>query len=101
MLRLIAKLEGFLGIAQLLTRLAKRNTSAPSQILLSSLMQDIEILRACMQVAASKGYRAAGGTWAPLSHAYRVHSIEASDRAERTMEGLLTSTAHGAAARRT
>jgi hypothetical protein len=34
-----------------------------------------------------------GGTWAPLlSPAYRVHSIEASDRAERTMEGLLTST---------
>jgi aromatic ring hydroxylase len=34
-----------------------------------------------------------GGTWAPrLSSAYRVHSIEASDRAERTMEGLLTST---------
>ena len=28
MLRLITKLEGFLGIAQLLTRLAKRNTSA-------------------------------------------------------------------------
>jgi aromatic ring hydroxylase len=27
-----------------------------------------------------------------LSPAYRVHSIEASDRAERTMEGLLTST---------
>src|SRR5262249_15375791 len=64
-----------------------------SQILLSSLMQDIEILRACMQVATSQGYRASGGTWAPLlSPAYRIHSIEASDRAERTMEGLLTST---------
>jgi len=60
---------------------------------LSSLIKDIEILRASMEVAESKGYRAAGGTWAPLlSHAYRVHSIEASDRAERTMEGLLTST---------
>jgi aromatic ring hydroxylase len=56
-------------------------------------MQDIEILRACMEVAAARGYRAGGGTWAPLlSPAYRVHSIEASDRAERTMEGLLTST---------
>jgi aromatic ring hydroxylase len=56
-------------------------------------MQDIEILRCCIQVAESKGYRAGGGTWAPLlSAAYRVHSIEASDRAERTMEGLLTST---------
>jgi aromatic ring hydroxylase len=46
-----------------------------------------------MQVATSQGYRASGGTWAPLlSPAYRIHSIEASDRAERTMEGLLTST---------
>jgi len=56
-------------------------------------MQDIEILRSCIQVAESKGYLSGGGTWAPrLSAAYRVHSIEASDRAERTMEGLLTST---------
>ncbi|MBM4261278.1 MAG: hypothetical protein FJ145_07525 [Deltaproteobacteria bacterium] len=93
MLRLITKLEAFLGVAQLLTEIAKRNTTAPSQILLSSLMQDIEILRCCMKVAEETGYRSAGGTWAPtLSAAYRVHSIEASDRAERTMEGLLTST---------
>jgi 4-hydroxyphenylacetate 3-monooxygenase oxygenase component len=93
MVRLITKLEGFLGVAQLLTEYAGRNKSPGSQILLSSLMQDIEILRSCMQVAESRGYMSPGGTWAPrLSAAYRVHSIEASDRAERTMEGLLTST---------
>ena len=93
MLRLIVKLEAFLGVAQLLTQYAKRNSTAAGQILLSSMMQDIEILRCCMQVAEAKGYRAEGGTWAPLlSAAYRIHSIEASDRAERTMEGLLTST---------
>jgi aromatic ring hydroxylase len=93
MLRLVTKLEAFLGVAQILTQYAKRNSSPPSQIMLSSLMQDIEILRSCIQVGESKGYRAGGGTWAPLlSAAYRVHSIEASDRAERTMEGLLTST---------
>jgi len=57
------------------------------------LIQDVEILRSCIQVGESRGYRAGGGTWAPLlSAAYRVHSIEASDRAERTMEALLTST---------
>jgi aromatic ring hydroxylase len=55
-------------------------------------MQDIEILRCCIQVAESRGYMSPGGTWAPLlSAAYRVRSIEASDGAERTMEGLLTS----------
>ncbi len=91
MLRLITKLEGFLGVAQLLTRLAKRNTSASSQILLSSLMQDIEILRACVQVAGSNGYSAGGGTWAPLlSPAYRVHSIEAS--IDRYFRGGATTT---------
>jgi aromatic ring hydroxylase len=93
MVRIITKLEGFLGVAQLLTEWGGRNKSASSQILLSSLMQDIEILRSCMQIAAAYGYRSPGGTWAPrLSPAYRIHSIEASDRAERTMEVLLTST---------
>ncbi len=93
MVRLICKLEGFLGVAQLLTQYSGRNKSTSSQILLSSLMQDIEILRSCIRVAEANGYLSGGGTWAPLlSAAYRVHSIEASDRAERTMEGLLTST---------
>ena len=93
MLRLVTKLEGFLGVAQLLTQYGGRNKSPSSQILLSSLMQDIEILRSCIHVAEDNGYMSPGGTWTPrLSAAYRIHSIEASDRAERTMEGLLTST---------
>jgi 4-hydroxyphenylacetate 3-monooxygenase len=93
MVRLITKLEGFLGVAQLLTEYAGRNKSPAAQIMLSSLMQDIEILRSCIQVSEARGYMSPGGSWSPrLSAAYRVHSIEASDRAERTMEGLLTST---------
>jgi len=93
MTRLITKLEAFLGVAQLLTQWGGRNKSASSQLLQSSLMQDIEILRSCMRVAEANGYQTPGGSWAPrLSAAYRIHSIEASDRAERTMEGLLTST---------
>jgi 4-hydroxyphenylacetate 3-monooxygenase oxygenase component len=93
MTRLITKLEAFLGVAQLLTQWAGRNKSASSQMLLSSLMQDIEILRSCLRVAEANGFHTPRGHWAPrLSSAYRIHSIEASDRAERTMEGLLTST---------
>jgi 4-hydroxyphenylacetate 3-monooxygenase/anthranilate 3-monooxygenase (FAD)/4-hydroxyphenylacetate 3-monooxygenase len=93
MLRLVTKLEGFLGIAQLLTQYAKRQSTVSAQLLLSSLMQDIEVLRSCIQAGEQRGYRSPAGTWAPLlSPAYRVHSIEASDRAERTLEGLLTST---------
>ena len=45
MLRLITKLEAFLGVAQLLSQYGRRDKSASSQILLSNLMQDIEILR--------------------------------------------------------
>lgn len=93
MLRLLTKLEGFLGVAQLLTRYSGRDKSPSTQILLSGLMQDIEILRAGIQVGEARGYVSPGGTWTPLlSAAIRVHSIEASDRAERTMEALLTST---------
>jgi aromatic ring hydroxylase len=93
MLRLIAKLESFLGVAQLLTQWSARNKSPSSQMLLASLIQDIELLRACMQAAELNAYRSPAGTWTPrLSAAYRVHSIEASDRAEKTMEALLTST---------
>ena len=93
MLRLVTKLEAFLGVAQLLTQYAKRQSTVSSQLLLSSLMQDIEILRSCIRVGELNGFMSPGGTWTPaLSPAYRVHSIEASDRAERTMEGLLTST---------
>jgi aromatic ring hydroxylase len=66
MLRLITKLEAFLGVAQLLSRYGRRDRSAASQTLLSSLMLDIEILRCCIQVAESTGYMSPGGTWVPL-----------------------------------
>jgi aromatic ring hydroxylase len=48
MLRLITKLEAFLGVAQLLSQYGRRDRSASAQVLLSSLMQDIEILRCCL-----------------------------------------------------
>jgi 4-hydroxyphenylacetate 3-monooxygenase oxygenase component len=93
MTRLVIKLEAFLGVAQLLTQWSGRDKSAAAQMRLSSLMQDIEMLRSCLRVAEADGFRTPGGHWAPrLSSAYRIHSIEASDRAERTMEDLLTST---------
>lgn len=51
-----SKLEAFLGVAQLLSQYGRRDKSASSQILLSNLMQDIEILRCCIQVVESRGY---------------------------------------------
>src|SRR5580765_3338906 len=66
MLRLVTKLEGFLGVAHLLTQDAKQQSSAVTQQVLAGLMQDIEILRSCIQVGEAKGYMSPGGTWAPL-----------------------------------
>jgi len=92
MVRLITKLETFLGVAQLLTEWSGRNTSEKAQILLATFIQDIEILRACIEVSEAKAYRTQAGFWTPrLSPAYRIHSIEASDRADRNLESLLTS----------
>lgn len=93
MVRLITKLETFLGVAQLLTEWSGRQGNPNSQIYLAQMIQDIEILRACIQVAEAKGFRTKGGLWAPLlGPAYRVYSIEACDRAQRNLEKLLTST---------
>lgn len=92
MVRIITKLETFLGVGQLLTEWSGRHKSEKSQIVLGTFIQDIEILKACIEVAEAKGYRSKAGFWLPaLSPAYRVHSIDASDRAERNMEILLTS----------
>lgn len=90
--RLVVKLETFLGVSQLLTSYAKRDRSPSAQLLFASLMQDIQILRACLQAAEANAFRTDGGLWAPLMRGgYRLHAIEASDRAYRTMQDLLTS----------
>ncbi len=92
MVRLITKLETFLGVAQLLTEWSGRHKTPGSEIGLATFIKDLEIQRDCVEMAEHRGYRTAAGLWAPLlSPSYRVHSIEASDRAERNMEDLLTS----------
>ena len=92
MVRLITKLETFLGVAQLLTEWSGRHKAPHSQIRLAAFIQDLEILRDCVEMAENRAHRTAGGHWAPLlSPSYRVYSIEASDRAEHNMESLLTS----------
>lgn len=93
MVRLIVRLEMFLGTAQLLARWAHRDTSAAAQQLLANFIADIDVLRACVQAAEANAYRTEGGLWAPaISHGYRLYAIEASDRAQRTLQDLLTST---------
>ena len=93
MVRLITKLETFLGVGQLLTRMVRPAPDAPTRRY--GWRPSSRTWRSCATAWRSRRtgpYRTAGGFWAPLlSPSYRVHSIEASDRAERNMESLLTS----------
>src|SRR5919199_309129 len=86
--RLLTKLRFYVGVAQLLSEWSGREP----RTLLGRLVQDLEILRACLVAAEAEGYRKPSGLWAPrLNEAHRLHGIEASDRAEQLMEQLLTS----------
>lgn len=92
MIRLIVKLEMFLGVTQLLTRWSNRQGNPAAQALLATFMQDIQVLRACIGAAEANALRTEGGLLAPLiATGYRLYGIDASDRAERTVQDLLTS----------
>jgi 4-hydroxyphenylacetate 3-monooxygenase/anthranilate 3-monooxygenase (FAD)/4-hydroxyphenylacetate 3-monooxygenase len=86
--RLLTKLRFYVGVAELLTQWSGRD----ARLLLGRLLQDVEILRACLLAAEAEGYPKPSGLWAPrLNEAHRLHGIEASDRAELLLEQLLTS----------
>lgn len=92
MVRLVVRLESFLGVAQLLGRWAKRDKSPESQELLAHFIQDIQVLRACLLAAEEQAVRTESGYLQPVvAGGYRLYSIEASDRAALAMQQLLTS----------
>jgi 4-hydroxyphenylacetate 3-monooxygenase/anthranilate 3-monooxygenase (FAD)/4-hydroxyphenylacetate 3-monooxygenase len=90
--RLLTKLRFCVGVAQLVSEWSGRDANPGTRVLLGRLLQDTEILRACLVAAEAEGYRKPSGLWAPrLNEAHRLHGIEASDRAEQLMEQILTS----------
>jgi 4-hydroxyphenylacetate 3-monooxygenase/anthranilate 3-monooxygenase (FAD)/4-hydroxyphenylacetate 3-monooxygenase len=90
--RLLSKLEAFVGVADLLTQWSGRSQEPQSQALLGQLIADAEILRACLHTAETDLVQTKAGYYAArMSVAYRLHGIDASDRAERILEDLLTS----------
>lgn len=93
LIRLISKLELFVAVADVLTQWAGRDRAREEQVRIGQLVADIQVLRACLQAAEANAYRTSSGLLAPrMSPAYRLHGIEASDRAERLLEEILTST---------
>ncbi len=91
LLRLLVRLEVFAGVALLLAEWSGNSGPAATERL-GRLVQEVEVLRACVGEAERNAYRTEAGFWAPrLSEAYRLQGIEAADRAVRTMQDLLTS----------
>jgi aromatic ring hydroxylase len=92
LLRLLSRLELFVGVAELLTCWSGTSGNQSTQVLIGRLIEDVEVQRACLQVAEANAYRTPGGLLAPrMNEAYRLHGIEASDRAMRTLQDVLTS----------
>jgi len=92
LIRLLTRLEVFVGVASLLTEWSGRDKDRAEQVRIGQLIADAEVLRACLQTAEREAYPTRGGFLAPrTSPAHRLHGIEASDRADRLLEDILTS----------
>ena len=91
LVRLAVKLDVFIGLADLLSQWAGRKDRG-MQVAIGQLVADREILLACLRTAETDATRTAAGFLAPrLNRAYRVHGIEAADRAVRLLQDVLTS----------
>src|SRR5262249_36780793 len=74
LIRLGIRLEVFAGVAALLGDWAGRTDQGQ----LGRLLQDVEVLKACLSEADARASRTPAGYWAPhLSEAYRLQGIEA------------------------
>src|SRR5581483_5276312 len=92
LVRLVIKLELGVGVCDLLAQWAGSAGERVTQIRIGQMAADVEILRALLTAAEVGAFRTRSGYLAPaMSPAYRIHSIEASDRAEHLMQEILTS----------
>lgn len=91
-IRLLTRLEVFVAAADLLTQWSGSTRNPEALARIGQLVADAEVLRACLAAAEAAAYQTASGYLAPrMSTAYRLHGIEASDRAARLLQELLTS----------
>jgi 4-hydroxyphenylacetate 3-monooxygenase len=92
LLRLISRLEAFIGVAELLTQWDSRAKSANVQRMMGQLVEDLQVLEACIRASEVDAYRTPSGYLVPRNPGgYRLQSIEAADRAFRLLQDLLTS----------
>lgn len=92
MIRLMKKLETFVAVAELINRWDGRAQNRGAQILIGKLIADLEVLQACLKTMETEAALTPRGFLAPATRdSYRLHGIQASDRAEVLFEDLLTS----------
>ena len=89
--RLLIRLEVFAGVGMLLCRWANL-TDGETQGQIGRLLQDVDVLRACLHDAEAQAYQTPAGLLAPrVSEGYRLQGVEASDRATLVLQDMLTS----------
>ncbi len=92
LVRLLIKLQLCVGVCDLLCKWAGSSSDRSTQLRIGQMAADVELIRACLTAAEVGAFRTRAGYLAPaMNPAYRIHSIEASDRAERLMQEVLTS----------
>jgi aromatic ring hydroxylase len=92
LVRMIIRLEAFVGVAELLTRWSKRAPLPATQVMMGRLIEDLQLLRACVRAGEADAQITPRGYLVPrLGEATRLHSIDAADRAFRLLQDLLTS----------
>ncbi len=92
LVRLISRLEAFIGVAELLTQWDSRAKNPSIQRQMGQLIEDLQVLRACVLASEIEAYVSPRGYLVPRNPpAYRLHSVDAGDRAFRLLQDLLTS----------
>jgi aromatic ring hydroxylase len=92
LIRLSVRLELFTGVADMLTQWSGSAGDPVTQGRIGQMIADAEVLKACIGAAESSATVTTAGYLAPrVTAAHRLHGIEASDRAERLMQDVLTS----------
>ncbi|MEI9889190.1 MAG: 4-hydroxyphenylacetate 3-hydroxylase N-terminal domain-containing protein [Rhizomicrobium sp.] len=90
--RQIVRMEHFVAAAHILAQWSGQHANANIQAKIGQMVQDLEVMRACLAAAEAGGRLTAGGHWiANVSTAFRLHSVDAFGRAEDMFKEVLTS----------
>ncbi|WP_285295562.1 4-hydroxyphenylacetate 3-hydroxylase N-terminal domain-containing protein [Aureimonas altamirensis] len=92
LIRLVAKLEAFVGVLELLCRYDGKAGYPPIAMRLGEIVRDVSVLKACLRAMEEDARMTDAGYLKPAaSDAYRLFGVEASERAVQIMEDVAAS----------